>query len=94
VRGAEDATASTGPTKYGPGPAVAGIFPTARVRWVLFLAGQGALGAVFGARGAGPQMLLPLRGLLDTAQGTVERLFGRGGGAECRFCSDPRAARH
>jgi hypothetical protein len=31
---------------------VAGIFPTARVRWALFLAGQGALGVVFAGQGA------------------------------------------
>jgi hypothetical protein len=52
ARGAGDATHSTGPTKSGPGPAVAGIFPTARVRWALFLAGQGALGVVFAGQGA------------------------------------------
>jgi hypothetical protein len=37
---------------------VAGVSPTARVRWALFLAGQGARAAVFGARGVGPLMLL------------------------------------
>jgi hypothetical protein len=39
--GAGGATGSTGPTKSGPGPAVAGIFSC----------GQGALGAVFGRPG-------------------------------------------
>jgi hypothetical protein len=61
-----------------PGCAGRFFFP-AMVRRALFLAARVRLALFLGRAGRGRRMLLPLRGLLDTAQGTVEGLFGRWG---------------